>query len=556
MQLAKEQERCKKITKIPITSDFDLSLLKEFNPALIYEFQPQDASSERYSDHEQNFADYTVYLAAQYEDIYLAYQYLQDVVLPILRKTPIEQLTIQQIMNWLDEIHLRIARTMQLDMVELGHTDIFAGRNCPVQLYRSVSGFNLENTIKLYIVKVISADEFYNICDSYDIDSQEVADLIALLINIADRNVELGPDEKEVAAKNKIHLGDLIFLKLTSLYHSNKLTSREIDTVEKIFKIKHPPSKLQSIKEKYASDLLVKLKKCSRDDRDSIIDLCHFVFLGITSGHWYFDANTRAATCFMNLWLRYFDFPSILMRNPEDKNNPNSSYSKAINNINKQPMLLFKHIDSQLKIAEDARKKGTVVNQTLSHTLIHRVRIKNILLKIQLLFPSYDIDTEALNKSKKCVDILRARNQENLPQDEYVLKGLEVLATQYEQLLSDLMRVHEGKLKDKYKTNDTTLESLEFMLRKAAADGNFDDLQYLIKRGGDVNKADSKRYQRTALHWAVINNRVEVVGLLLRSNADVDKIDKEKNKPQGYVSEATDPTIKQLLACNVTTCKP
>lgn len=63
-----------------------------------------------------------------------------------------------------------------------------------------------------------------------------------------------------------------------------------------------------------------------------------------------------------------------------------------------------------------------------------------------------------------------------------------------------------------------------------------------------ANKANDGAIRTTALHGAIINGRTEVIQVLLRYGADVNKADQDGNRPLHISAEAGDVETVRLLA--------
>ncbi len=85
-------------------------------------------------------------------------------------------------------------------------------------------------------------------------------------------------------------------------------------------------------------------------------------------------------------------------------------------------------------------------------------------------------------------------------------------------------------------TSKTQIADLGYLLREAANNGNVDSLINLLKQNVDINSqgSDSKK---TALHRAIINDRKDVIKILLEYNARVDIKDKSGKTAVQYYRE-------------------
>jgi palmitoyltransferase ZDHHC13/17 len=117
-------------------------------------------------------------------------------------------------------------------------------------------------------------------------------------------------------------------------------------------------------------------------------------------------------------------------------------------------------------------------------------------------------------------------------------------------------------VKDASKVNLQDVDYSEFDIVKAVQYGATDRVRELVEAGYDVNLADGDTV--TLLHWASINNRVEIVKFLLEKNASVDARGGDLNSTplhwatrQGHLASVVllmnaeaDPQIKDAEGCS------
>lgn len=82
-------------------------------------------------------------------------------------------------------------------------------------------------------------------------------------------------------------------------------------------------------------------------------------------------------------------------------------------------------------------------------------------------------------------------------------------------------------IREASKTNLEDVDFSEFDFVKAVQFGATERVRELVEAGHDVNLPDGDTV--TMLHWAAINNRVEIVKLLIEKNAKVDAIGGDLN---------------------------
>ncbi|KAJ7542520.1 hypothetical protein O6H91_10G109700 [Diphasiastrum complanatum] len=81
----------------------------------------------------------------------------------------------------------------------------------------------------------------------------------------------------------------------------------------------------------------------------------------------------------------------------------------------------------------------------------------------------------------------------------------------------------------------------------AAANGNFEIVQYLISAGADVNISNSEG--NTPLHWAALNGHVQVVQELISRGANVSALNSHERTPlDEAISRGKQETVDAITA--------
>lgn len=115
--------------KIIINSEdiiMNITSITEFNSALIYGFDPEDS----FHNYPSGSAESIMYSVGQFKDLFEAYLFAQNTILPIIKNVGIAKITPEQLLVWLDQLHFRIASTLSKDV------DCPAGEFSKIQLFR------------------------------------------------------------------------------------------------------------------------------------------------------------------------------------------------------------------------------------------------------------------------------------------------------------------------------------------------------------------------------------------------------------------------------------
>ncbi|MBA2709754.1 MAG: Fic family protein [Tatlockia sp.] len=208
-------------------------------------------------------------------------------------------------------------------------------------------------------------------------------DLIKRLI--ANPAIKIKDSQKKYLKNNNYFIGKE---KLAVAYLNNKLTIEERNLVQKIAIICMDPEEIPQAMIEFAENTLADWKACNKKDKKAVSEFLAEMFYQLTEVYPYGNANGRTATCVKNLFLRTIELPSILLRNPGDRDLENSPYSVAINLINQTRKPLAEHIYQRITVAENE----PFSNLKLEESVALRCGFVKKIQQLQLKFPQYDID--------------------------------------------------------------------------------------------------------------------------------------------------------------------
>jgi prophage maintenance system killer protein len=389
---------------------FDLTKLIDFNPALVYSFEPESAPNRE--DGINDVDNGLLPVVGQFEDTLEAYLFAQNDILPRLKKMGKEAITEELLLDWVKSIHRIIAKTL------LGMYNVPSGEFTKRYVARWHKGSDLFTLFSMYLSKLIPLNKEQFINELIKEKGFEGAELVAFL-NLLDKianNSEYTIDPtqaKDINYQSKAIEGIIILNKLITAYHANKLNPAEKKTVELIFKCCPPPHKLPNLMNKWAHDTLTAYRKC---DPTKIDDVCEFLantFYTLTEIHPFANDNGRTATCFINILLRSWGYPSILLRYPGDKSNDSSIYAKAIASIDSSREPLTRLIHARILEAQ----KTEFSDPKLKRIIEYRVELGHAFAQMKREFPRVDVNkvhTELVNQQKIQDIITKSSSDEEL----------------------------------------------------------------------------------------------------------------------------------------------
>jgi hypothetical protein len=372
------------------SSEFDLKKLTKFNPALVYGFERESSVLEERVD-QKNIESY-IFGSSQLQDMLDAYLYAQDVIIPEIEKLGRDKITPDMVLQWLDQIHLRIARTLAQDQTDAHIPGALAGVVCPRQITRWHKGREIMDCCKMFLSgKEPAGSSFAASLEKNGVPFPVARKFVEVLEKVKrDKTLEI-PDyeKKHLDAKSPFVVGQVILNKLFVAYHTKKkLTEKERECVSKVVKICSPPEKFPELRQRFAKEFLDRWKKVNSKDINDVSNFMFFIFYQITEGHWWFNGNGRTTTCFLNTILVALGHPSILVRNPEEKHALKGSYCLGIELIDSQPQIMQDHLTKRLV---ETRNGNFYHDKTKERLMVGYVKLGKLLALVKSQFPDYDL---------------------------------------------------------------------------------------------------------------------------------------------------------------------
>ena len=365
-------------------AEYDLSRLTEFNPALVYAFEPEinnDANTLR----ESLFT-----ATGQHQDTLAAYLYAQDTLLPTIRFAGLQAISHTQWIQFIKTIHQHIGYHL---LSNLGYE---SGKYTQdAFMFRWHPGCSIVDAISYYLsTSDFSRKSIMQFCQKLEMDyhapSADFRDLITIIIKISkDPSVQLAANRQpNLPESEKKKKGIIMLFKLHTAYYTGKLSEDEKRRVNKIVKLPMPAEQIPNAMVTFIAHLIDDLQTLDYQNIDAVSEFLATYFYGLVDIHPFPNANGRTATCLLNIFLRAMDYPSILLRHPAENEDPSSLYSRAIASIDESRALLIQLIKARIT---DAILQP-YVDESLKEVIHYRVILSNVYQEINASFPSFDID--------------------------------------------------------------------------------------------------------------------------------------------------------------------
>lgn len=385
---------------------YNLSQLTAFNQALVYAFEPE-ASMARLQGSE-SFKDTIYPEAGQHLDVFDAYLYAQDVILPQIKAIGIDNITEQMLLSWILEIHKRIAKHL------LSEYGLKPGEYTAMEPERWQQGMNVVFSVYDLINNNVSFDKHaQKFVKSYASEHKldiKTCELFVAIIKSAREEVKreykkpINPLVRDPAFVTNV------IEKIKTLRRKNKLSEIEQNALDEIVIFCMPADEVPAAMQDFAKATLERWKQCANSHPHKIAELIAETFYQLTSIHPFPNGNGRVATCVVNIILKSLGFADILVRIPGDRNNATSSYSKAMACIAKTRSLFVEHIHHCIEIA----KHKPYQNSKLARATELRINFYLKCLDLEK-YPGFNIE---VFKEKIYIILNKIARASNLVDDE------------------------------------------------------------------------------------------------------------------------------------------
>lgn len=378
-------------SKLERTSAFQTKInqINQFNPALVYGFDPEmtppaSAGSDKWED--------IFYPSAgQYEDMLDAYLFAQNSILPIFEKMfdatsnkeEIFLTVIKQLHGFIGNTLLTACYGKSGEYIEQQVIRWNPTTDTDIVTHFYLSGtthavINHEDPLKMLVA---------HLKNQLGMSEVEALQFTALLDRLK-KDTTIKPRDRQIQFLGN-HVALITKEKLCVAYLNNLLSIEDRALVKKIMTICMDPADVPQAMNEFAKMTISGWNECNKQDIKAVCDFLAEMFYQLTEIHPFGNANGRTATCLLNIFLRSIHLPSILLRYPGERNNPDSSYCKAFECINETRSFLAEHIYQRIVEAQQEPFSDTVTAETIALRCDLVRQLKQLVQK----HPKIDINT-------------------------------------------------------------------------------------------------------------------------------------------------------------------
>jgi prophage maintenance system killer protein len=372
------------LTRTETNPAFDLNELKEFNRAIVYGFEPESSPEALFET--DTLCNRLLPEAPQYQDMLNAYLYAQNVLLPAFRGMEEKPIESGWFLDQLNVLHGKIAKTLYSNL------NLTAGEYTNNYVLRWHAGYIIVYDIMNLMNdhKTPTKDQIIALAEHYGLNFIDLQNFIRLTHDLRnDSTIPLPTDEETLTADHPGYTWIPFERKLCIAYHTGRFTKEEKNIVDKIVTICQPPETIPASMTVYAHNTLEKLLACDRENLDEVALFLAESFFHLTEIHPYSNGNGRLATCVMNIFLRYFNQPSILLRLPGENSDASSLYSRAIKEIRATQAPLAELIKQRIL---DISSLGAFADEELKTIASLRVTLSERIQELLRIQPGFDVE--------------------------------------------------------------------------------------------------------------------------------------------------------------------
>ncbi|MDP3268834.1 MAG: Fic family protein [Legionella sp.] len=347
---------------------YPIEQLIDFNPALIYGFDPESPPHTMTKPQDESIFSVEI---EQHVDLLNAYLYAQNTILPFIKESSLDKITPEQLLEWVCQLHGFIGKSL---LNEEGLK----------------SGVYTDQEIVRWQQTVISVPDLYNFMDNirrtphaselfissysqkYKLDITICTVFASLTKRYHDQFISKHPELASYKGRSPDMVNDIVNSFRDAIINGG-LSKEEQKALQQVVQFGTPVDQLSTAMEGFAKNVLDQWKNLrSINTIDEQAQILAEIFYQLTSIHPFPNANGRTATCLINIILKTINLPDIILRFPGQRNSFSSAYEKSMSVILETREPFAKHMANCIKLA----KKTPYSNPDLAFIVREKVLLR------------------------------------------------------------------------------------------------------------------------------------------------------------------------------------
>ena len=375
---------------------FQLSRLISFNQALVYGFDPE--ASEAALKGSTKIEDNLYITVGQYMDMLEGYLYAQEHILPSIKHIGIQKISPAMLLDWISKLHGFFGGTLINSMESPSKAGEYNKTTILRWKHSSLISIYLEDALSTFQDYKFKCEEMRNhFVTELKMDPLIADQFIKLINNIREKTLKAFKGTSEEDLQQLVP--HLVIEHIIHGYRGKNFSEQEMKVIDAIMIIGMPIDAIPKRMHDYVESTLIEWKACNKKDLRAVSQFLAESFFQLTEIHPFPNANGRTATGLINIMLRSFDLPSILLRLPGERRDSSSLYCKALDCINDSRELLAEHIYNRIQEAQrqpfQHPRMAKQIELRVNHALHHQA--------IRKKYPTFNFDFFDAEMNAACV---------------------------------------------------------------------------------------------------------------------------------------------------------
>lgn len=394
---------------------YPIEQLIDFNPALIYGFDPESPPHTMIKPQDEGIFSVEI---EQHVDLLNAYLYAQNTILPFIKENSLDKITPEQLLAWVCQLHAFIGKSLlNADGLKSG---VYNDQEIVRWQQTCTSVPDLYNFMD-NIRRTPHASELFinSYSQKYKLDISTCTVFASITKRYHDQFISKHPELAFFKGRSADMVNEIVNSFRVAI-RNGELSNDEQKAIQQVVQFGTPVDQIPSEMNRFAKNVLDQWKNLRKINAlEEQAQILAEIFYQLTSIHPFPNANGRTATCLINIILKTINLPDIILRFPGQRNLFSSAYEKSMSVILDTREPFAKHIANCIKLA----KKTPYSNPDLAFIVREKVLLRE---EYKLL-----LKQSAFNRQKFAKEVDKII-------DDYLSEGYEQVFTKIRQYMMNM----------------------------------------------------------------------------------------------------------------------